>query len=123
MYLHTYIHTYIDPMKVLVKLLKENGITNIRTITFSSGKGRTHRWGLAWSFGDQGIDELQRGAHNVLSKKRKNTWSKPVGNDDVTDDAGDNRSKKMLNRKEKRKLMFNVFSENAPSNRNDNSHL
>ncbi len=43
-------------MKGLISDLRKNGVVNIRTTEFNQGK--TTRWGLAWSYSSDGLEEL-----------------------------------------------------------------
>jgi hypothetical protein len=46
-------------LKFLLKVLKLEGITNVRTTRFDQGgESRTMRWGLAWSLTNIGEDNI-----------------------------------------------------------------
>ena len=68
--------------------------------------------------GDQGKEELQGGAHNVLSKKRKRKAMKFDEKDDCTEDTSKDPASKKLNRRERRKLKFAIVARDSGEEEN-----
>jgi hypothetical protein len=55
-------------MKAILRLLRAEGIKNVRSIAFTLGV--TRRWAIAWTFSKDGIDSLGS-EQKVFSKKNK----------------------------------------------------
>ncbi|EQC40043.1 hypothetical protein SDRG_02699 [Saprolegnia diclina VS20] len=56
-------------LRPLLAALRAAGIRNTRTTEFL--QGRTTRWGLAWSFTNDGMDAADLAAHKVLGKRKE----------------------------------------------------
>ena len=58
-------------VKVIETELRKNQVVNIRTTEFY--QGRTTRWGIAWSFSTDGLQELVKEKTETITKRLKST--------------------------------------------------